>query len=93
MADDLLTTLQERFPGIQGDDEPDSATYVLIEKNRKSEPSYWLSAHDTLSAAGEYIMGQEYAEDWEPVVCIHPASETEYEAEVPPTVVTWRAVA
>lgn len=38
--------------------------FILVQRNLKSSPTYWISSHSTLSDVAEYVVGEEYAEDW-----------------------------
>lgn len=57
----------------------DAGVWLLVEKNRKSAPDYWLSRHDSPADALRYHAGQDYAEDWQPLWLINLADNERYE--------------
>lgn len=69
--DEVLAGLEIR--GVAEDTHADEIgvdpdRFLLVERNVGSAAymqSHWFTTHDTLQDAGEYHVGQEYAEDWE----------------------------
>ena len=49
---------------------PGTQQYLLVERNSHGARGYWLSTHPWPESAGEYIVTQEYGEDWETVALV-----------------------
>jgi hypothetical protein len=55
--------------------------YMLVEKNRRSTPPYYLTTHRTPEAAGAYHWGQEYCADYDIEVLVDLQTGDRYEVE------------
>jgi len=56
--------------------------FLMVEKNRKSEPPYWLTMHRTADDAVDAHVNQEYAEDWELETLVDLRTGDTYDLEV-----------
>lgn len=63
-------SLLRNYPGWDGDEGNDVIDrFLLVEQNvGGSDPPYWATTHKSRAAAAKYHDGQEYAEDWCPVL-------------------------
>ena len=54
------------YPGAEVDDADDALRrFLLVERNLKDSPPFWVTTHDTPEEASAYHHGQEYAHDWQ----------------------------
>jgi len=71
--------------GPNGD--ADDGRFVLVERHRKFERGHWLTRFDSPKDASTYVLGQEYAGDWETIKLVDLANGDEYEPRVE---LTWQ---
>lgn len=64
-----------------GDIEADvtKAPFILVQRNRRNSPPLWVTAHETLEKAGDYVETQEYGQDWETETLFDRRSGEDYE--------------
>jgi hypothetical protein len=55
--------------------------FLLLEKNQRSEPPYYLGTFDSVEAAGAYHWGQEYYADWAIELIVDLDTGDRYEVE------------
>lgn len=60
--------------------------FLLVQRNYRGARQHWLSGHENRGRAASYILGEEYAEDWETIGLYDLDTGWRYDAKVS---ITW----